>query len=67
MTANNHFLHNSQQLSQIMSQVEGADLCSQPINGDEAEIEKLRDNVKKCALFSAMSECEENDEMEGGQ
>ena len=51
MTANNHFLQNSQQLSQIMSQAEATDLCSQPINGEEAEMARLRDNVKKCALF----------------
>ena len=62
---NANFINNSQQLSQIMSQVEGTDLCSQTLNGvqDDSEMAKLRGNAKR-NLFSAMSECEENDEME---
>ena len=56
----------SQQLSQIMSQAEGQEFCSQTFTGDDSELTRLRDNVKKGALFQAMSECEENDEMEEG-
>ena len=45
--ADSHLINQSQQLSQIMSQVEGQDFCSQTLNGDESELAKLRDNTKR--------------------
>ena len=63
--ADKEFINTSQQLSQIMSQVECQEFGSQSFGGDDSEHPRLRDNAKKgTALFTAMSECEENDEME---
>ena len=47
-----------------MSQAEGQDFFSQTLGGDDSELVKVYENVKRGGLFSAMSEREENSEMD---